>query len=85
MKKEKFTWQNLKDVVNTLNEEQLKNEVIWWGDERGGKIVYVEILNDDYVDDGDCGVMPLKDWNSEIDGSAEIKIKKNTPILCSEY
>lgn len=38
MSQSKFTWGQLKEFVNSLPEDQLSNEIIWWGDERGGKI-----------------------------------------------
>lgn len=81
----KFTWQELKDIVNSLDEEQLKNAVTWWGDERGGRIEAVEILNEDYVDDQDGHSMPISEWESETDEKTEIIFKKGTPILWSEY
>lgn len=49
MKSKKLTFQDLKEVVNNLTPEALQQEVLWWGDERGGKIDSVMILKEDYI------------------------------------
>lgn len=48
-KKEPFTWQALKNFCNSLPEEHLKKEVVWWGEERGGKVDSAFQLPEDYV------------------------------------
>ena len=38
MSAKKFTWADLKKMVNKLPPKELKKEITWWGDETGGKI-----------------------------------------------
>lgn len=58
-KKDKvFTWADLKKIVNKMPAKLLKGEVRWWGEEKGGTVQYVHILEEDYHDDGDVGTMP---------------------------
>ena len=47
-----LTWQDIKELVNSLNEEQLQQEVRWWGEESGGSVSDANILNEDYLSDG---------------------------------
>lgn len=55
----KFTWADLKKVVNRMPADALSRDVtIWTEDERCYTVTNVERLKEDYVDDGDCGCCP---------------------------
>jgi hypothetical protein len=43
------TLAHLKNFVNSLNEDELKQPLRFWGEEVGGTIAAAEILNDDYI------------------------------------
>lgn len=77
----KFTWSDLKNFVNTLPEDELKNPVLWWGEERGGEINNAMQLDEDYVVT-DYGCEPLSVQEPLEDGEElEVAYKKGTPIL----
>lgn len=48
-KKQLFTWADLKKACNELPDEFLNEEVMWWGDERGGTIHKVRLLDCEMV------------------------------------
>lgn len=49
------TLNDLKNFMQTLNEEQLKQPLRFWGEEIGGEITRVEILEDDQINpSGEC-------------------------------
>jgi hypothetical protein len=54
----KFTWYDLKRVIDKMPLSRLRDEVRVWADEQGGYVSGVEILKEDYHDDGDVGTMP---------------------------
>ena len=80
-----FTWADLKAYANKLSENQLVQPVLWWGDERGGNVVRVDGLEEDYTDfSGECWE-PVSAYEGEkdydvYDGSSNI-LFKDTPIL----
>lgn len=74
-----LTWRELKEQVNAIEEHFLDNEVMWWGEERGGVVNKVWRLEVDYVqsdysweeasayeDDEDLDIMPLLPAGSPI-------------------
>lgn len=49
------TLAHLKNFVNSLSEDELKQPVRFWGEEVGGTIAAAEMLNDDYINpSGEC-------------------------------
>lgn len=49
------TLAHLKNFLNSLNEDELKQPVRFWGEEVGGTITSAEILSDDYINpSGEC-------------------------------
>lgn len=77
-KEQKFTWGDLKKFINEIPESELSKEVVWWGDERGGKIYSAFQLDEDHVKTEE-GIEPL----SVIEDGYEygVTYKKGTPIL----
>lgn len=54
-----LTWADLKRIVNKIPESRLQDEVTIWGDdEQVFMIDNVQVLNEDYVDDGCCNCVP---------------------------
>lgn len=80
----KFTWGDLKQFANSLPEEELQKDVIWWGDECGGQIDGVYQLPEDFVTT-DYGAEPASVQEYE-DGDEEYEVThpKGTPILLAD-
>ncbi len=88
-KSNKYTWADLKKLIDKLEPAQLKQEIRWWGEERGGKIINVSKLKEDHTDIGD-NWEPVSDYKGEkgwddkpldlYDGSSNI-LPKGTPII----
>lgn len=57
-KDEKFTWADLKKIVNKMPASALKREVVGWKEESGVVVTGVMILKEDYLYDGDEGCAP---------------------------
>lgn len=49
-----MTFLELKQALDALTPEQLANPVLWWGDERGGKMASLFVLPENYVRDADA-------------------------------
>ena len=80
----KYTWQDLKDFVNNLPEEQLEKEVTVWGDEMGAKVTEAKCLEEDYGNPSGEGQEPRSVYEVEPDYVAEeweVDYEKGTPIL----
>lgn len=73
------TWTDLKKFANSLPEKELQKDVIWWGEEKGGKIESITRLKEDYVSTADCGCEPLSVLEDEDEWDAVYK--KGTPII----
>ena len=85
VKSKKFTWGTLKKFINKLPESELKKEVNWWGEERGGKINFAHTLEEDYViTDYGCEPASVQEYE---DGEEPYPIayKKGTPILNTDW
>lgn len=81
MNNKKFTWANLKEFANSLPEEELKKEVIWWGEEEGGRIDGAYQLSEDFVTtDYGCEPASVQEYE-EGDEPYEVTHPKGTPIL----
>ena len=82
-KNKPFTWQQLKEYANSLNEIQLSQPVRWWGDERAGQIRKAEELESAYIKTE--FYEPVKKISADdlaelLDGTEDI-IYAGTPIL----
>lgn len=81
----KFTWYDLKRVIDKMPEARLKDEVRGWKDEDGVTITGVEILKEDYHDDGDIGTWPksimLENLGDDDEEDYPLVFPKGTRIL----
>jgi len=78
-----MTWHQLKEVVNSLSEEQLNNPIMYWEEDGGGRISDVECLEEDYVY-GEEGSYPISLWEEskgEDETEPTIVYKKGTPVM----
>jgi len=78
-------WQQLKEYANSLNEEQLSEKVIVWGEERGFGIQEAAGLEEDYYID-DYSAVPVSCFEAdETDEDDKLEnytiLKKGTPRL----
>ncbi len=76
----KLTWQDIKDLANSLSEEQLQQPVKYWTEGEGGSIGDANILEEDYVSDGE-GYAPRSEMPSEVIDEDEPVFLKGTPML----
>jgi hypothetical protein len=71
----KFLFSDLLEVLKNATPEQLLQEVRWWGDECGGRLIGLEPLEEDYVHTGGEGMEPrsiaLECYKEENNGSAD--------------
>jgi hypothetical protein len=51
---EQLIWQDIKDLANSLTAEQLRQPVKYWTESEGGKVGDANILDEDYVSDGEA-------------------------------
>jgi len=49
-----LTWNDIKELSNSLTEEQLRQPVKYWTEEEGGTIGDANVLDEDYVSDGEA-------------------------------
>lgn len=81
-----MTFAELKAQLDAFTAEQLAAEVVWVGDERGGKIKQLWVAEEDWV--GDRGnwetAQPRSQWErdspEEVAGM-DVMIRKGTPQL----
>lgn len=60
----------LRDFLNTLANEQLKQPVRWWNEGGAGIIQSVELLDENYIDD-DCGAtIPESVWRASLEANS---------------
>jgi hypothetical protein len=64
IEQKKYTYRELKEVLNSLNDEQLNGEVMWAGDGRGGKIGGAWIVEDQINPSGD-GMEPVSAYDND--------------------
>lgn len=62
--KKPITWADLRRIANDVPPERLDDEVIWWGEERGGEVYSAEPLEEDYIDT-DYGFEAKSAFNEE--------------------
>lgn len=79
MSDKKFTWGDLKKIASELPEEMLnKSVVFWYEDNEGGSVVSdCEILDEDYLFDGDEGCARETDIRTGYDSPEEWEINKD--------
>lgn len=65
------TYADLLTALHTLTPEQLAQEVRWWGDERGGCIVSVDVLECEYGNVSGDGHEPITVYTSDPEAWAE--------------
>lgn len=79
-----MTYAELKAKLDTFTPEQLAAEVRWWGDERGGRIERVDLLDEPWVQTGE-GFEPFSSYSDDPDMVAELDgaetLPTGTPIL----
>lgn len=83
----KFTYRDLKEIINSLTSEQLDKEVIWAGDGRGGKIDSVWIADEDQINPSGDGMEPISAYFDDPDFIWEDELvvcEKNTPIILTQ-
>jgi hypothetical protein len=78
--KKKITWQKIKDLANSLNEEQLLQPVRYWTDCEGGQVTDANILEEDYVSDGEA-YGPKSCMPADVVDEDEPVFPEGTPIL----
>lgn len=73
-----MTWNELKEFCNSLNEEQLKENVIFWREHEAINDVCAEKLSEDhYIGDyDDDGCYPLSDAGLTIDDVDRLGLRK---------
>lgn len=79
---EAVTHQELKAVIDTMSAEQLAQPVRWIGEECGGTIASVWILEEDHLDFGE-GIERASDYADDPNAREEAVrvIPKGTPFL----
>jgi hypothetical protein len=78
------TYAELKCHLESFTPDQLAAEVVWCGDERGGKVKSLWIAEEDWISggDGDCEPLSVVAENEpEIIEDAAVLIPKGTPHL----
>lgn len=81
-----MTFAELKAELDKLTPEQLAAEVIWWGNERGGKICHVRVLEEEYVNFG-YGCEPWSSYEQDLDckkADADAVFPAGAVVLCSD-
>jgi len=81
---EKFTWADIKEFANKLDEQQLSEPVRWWGEEEGGEIINAVTLEEDYVQTDECMEPVSVQEYEEGEDPYEVALTKGTPILYSD-
>lgn len=78
-----MNYRNLKEAIDHMTEDQLDRPVLWWGEERGGVIGKITVLQEDYVDFGE-GFEPSSGYDAEQIEDAERIIPRHSPVLIEE-
>jgi hypothetical protein len=76
---EKFTFRDLKKVLDTLTEEQLNMEVRWAGDSRGGTMDSIWIVEEDQINPSGDGMEPVSAYDNDPDFDAT-----DEPVVCKK-
>lgn len=75
-----LTWQDIKDLSNSLTEEQLQQKVRYWTEGEGGHIGDANVLDEDYVSDGEA-YGPKSEMPIEMVDEDEPVFSKGTVML----
>lgn len=82
---EKFTYQDLKNLIDTLSPEQLLKEVICCGEETmGGRVEKLWIVEEDHINPSGEYMEPISSYKDDPDIDLEMEAivcAKGTPIL----
>jgi len=88
VKAEKLTWAQVKAFCESLTAEELSEDVLVWGDEKGGMAFAISRTNDDAINPSGDGLEPVSFYaNSEDPDDREIAeyepvvMKKGSIIL----
>lgn len=78
----KYTWADLKEFCNTLNEKQLAYPVRWVGEERGGPVINAEPMGEDHIVT-DYGAEPISAYkdDEEMMEDPQIAFHADEPVL----
>lgn len=84
-KDKEITWRELKEFVNKLPEILLDDEVIYWGEEKGGTVNSLMCLEEDYTNVSDEYWEPVSVYKGDKDYEDDIPdsplLPKGTPII----
>jgi hypothetical protein len=83
-KKKETTWAEIKAIVNAMSEEALQDAVIIWASdaEKGYTVNEVEILDEDYVFDGEDGCIPISILRSSDDELKDVDLpNEDHPLI----
>lgn len=75
-----ISWRDIKEIANSLSEEQLTLPVRYWTESEGGKVMDANLLPEDYVSDGE-GYVPRSEMPEEYIDVDEPIMPKGTPML----
>jgi hypothetical protein len=79
-KTKELTWQSIKDLANSLSEEQLRQPVRYWTESEGGTVSDANILDEDHVSDG-VAYAPKSEMDPEAVDTDEPVMPEGTPML----
>ena len=82
-----MTYRDLKSKLETLSPDQLDAPIRWWGEERGGEIYGLRILECRYINDGGEGFVPVTAYEPgqlPPESAIEGDLAEGTPILESD-
>lgn len=74
-------WSDLKEFVNSLNDEQLQQEILVWDEDGGGGMIYsISITEDDMINPSGEGLEPISLYSNS-DDAEDIELAKYEPII----
>lgn len=78
--KKELTWRDIKNLSNELSEDQLKQPVRYWTEGEGGEVGDANVLDEDYVSDGES-YAPKSEMPAEVIDEDEPVFYKGTVML----
>lgn len=79
-----INWKELKDFANSLNEEQLQEQVVLWQESEAISEISTQILTEDhYIGEDEEGCYPLSEA-TEPEEELTLVYKKGCPLLVEE-
>jgi len=76
-------WSDIKEFVNSLTDEKLQQEVIVWGEEKGGGITSIVITEDDLINPSGEGVEPISVYSNS-ENEEDRKIAEEETIVMTK-